>query len=510
MLQFILRRIAISTLILFLGSVLMYVLTINSGDPLADLRESRAENRDELIQARIDNMGLNDPWWERYLGWLTGVSKCFVLQCDLGATRDGANVNNLLLASAGASLRLVTLATFLAIFIGVALGVLSAIRQYSGFDYAITFAAFVFFSLPSFWAAVLLKDFGAIRFNNWIAEPAISTTATAVVAAVFAITVASVLGGALRRQLVTGVVAFAVVFGMVFWFDRIDWWVQPALGLPLILLGSLLGLAFMLVLTVGLQHRKVMYAGLVTIALGLVAYFVTGPILQDPSGWLVILALAVVTVLVSMAVGWVMGGYERRVAMTVTVGTGLAMAFLVFMDRLLRGWAGFLEIVDNRPVSTIGENRVIPERFEGDFWEGIFNWGVQLVLPTMVLTLISIAAYSRYTRGSMLETINQDYIRTARSKGLSDRVVFTRHALRNALIPITTIVAFDFASLLGGAVITETIFGWRGLGAMFRLGLDTVDPNPVMAYYLVAGGAAVLMNMFADIAYAFLDPRIRR
>jgi peptide/nickel transport system permease protein len=110
----------------------------------------------------------------------------------------------------------------------------------------------------------------------------------------------------------------------------------------------------------------------------------------------------------------------------------------------------------------------------------------------------------------MLETINQDYIRTARSKGLSDRVVYTKHALRNALIPITTIVAFDFASLLGGAVITETIFGWKGLGAMFRAGLNTVDPGPVMAYYLVAGGAAVLMNMMADIAYAFLDPRIRR
>jgi len=509
-LQFILRRIAISTLIMFLGSVLMYVLTINSADPLQDLRESRAENRDQLIQARIDNMGLNDPWWERYLGWLTGVSKCFVLQCDLGATRDGANVNNLLVASAGASLRLVTLATFLAIFIGVALGVLSAIRQYSGFDYVITFAAFVFFSLPSFWAAVLLKDFGAIKFNNWIADPAISTTAIAVIAAVFAVTVASVLGGALRRQLLTALVAFVVVFGLVFWFDRIDWWLQPALGLPLILLGSLLGLAFMLVMTVGLAHRKVMYAGLVTVGLGLVSYFVTGPILEDPS-WLIIIALTVVTVLIALAVGWVMGGYERRVASIVTVGTALSMGFLIFMDKLLRGWAGFLDMAPSgRPVGTIGQNRIIPERFEGDFWEGIFNWGIQLVLPTIVLTLISIATYSRYTRGSMLETINQDYIRTARSKGLSDRVVFTKHALRNALIPITTIVAFDFASLLGGAVITETIFGWRGLGAMFRLGLDTVDPNPVMAYYLVAGGAAVLMNMFADIAYAFLDPRIRR
>ncbi|WP_151523255.1 ABC transporter permease [Serinicoccus kebangsaanensis] len=510
MLQFILRRIAISALIMFLGSVLMYVLTINSGDPLQDLRESRAENRDQLMAARTENMGLDDPWWQRYLGWFTGVSRCFVLQCDLGTARDGADVNNLLLSSAGASLRLVTIATFLAIFIGVALGVLSAIRQYSGFDYTITFAAFLFYSLPVFWAAVLLKDFGAIRFNNWIADPAVSITVTALVALLFALAVASVLGGSLRRQVVTGLVTFAVVFGLVFAFDQVQWWVQPALGLPLIIVGAVAALGFMLVMTVGLSNRKVTYAGLVTIALGLVSYFVTGPILDDPSGWLVILALTAVTVVVGLAVGWVMGGYERRTAMTVSVGTALGMAFLIFMDKLLRGWAGFLELAGNRPVSTIGENRIIPERFEGDFWEGIFNWGVQLVLPTIVLTLISIASYSRYTRGSMLETINQDYIRTARSKGLSDRVVFTKHALRNALIPITTIVAFDFASLLGGAVITETIFGWRGLGAMFRLGLDTVDPNPVMAYYLVAGGAAVIMNMLADIAYASLDPRIRR
>ena len=510
MLQFILRRIAVSALILFLGSVLMYVLTINSGDPLEDLRESRRENRQQLMDARTENMGLELPWYQRYLGWLSGVSRCVVLQCDLGTTRDGANVNSLLLDSAGASLRLVTIATFLAIFIGVALGVLSAIRQYSGFDYAITFLAFLFFSLPVFWAAVLLKDFGAIRFNNWMADPSVTTVVMVVISLVFGLLVASVLGGDLRRQALTFLITSVVLLAAIFWFDRVDWWIYPALGLPLILLGGLAALGFMLVMTVGLQNRKVMYAGLVTVALGLVSYFVTGPILDDPSSWWVILALLAVTVAVGAAVGWLMGGYERRTAIWVCIGTAVGMGFLVFMDQLLRAWNGFLEMTGNRPVSTIGENRIIPERFEGTFWEGVFNWGVQLVLPTIVLTLISIAAYSRYTRGSMLETINQDYIRTARSKGLSDRVVYTKHALRNALIPITTIVAFDFASLLGGAVITETIFGWRGLGAMFASGLDLVDPNPVMAYYLVAGGAAVLMNMMADIAYAFLDPRIRR
>jgi peptide/nickel transport system permease protein len=110
----------------------------------------------------------------------------------------------------------------------------------------------------------------------------------------------------------------------------------------------------------------------------------------------------------------------------------------------------------------------------------------------------------------MLDVLNQDYIRTARSKGVSERKVITRHAFRNSLIPLATIVAFDFAGLIGGAVITETVFGWQGMGALFKLGLDTVDPAPVMAFFLVTGTAAVLMNLIADIAYAFLDPRIAR
>ena len=506
MLQFVLRRIAISLVVLLMGSALMFFATINAGDPLADLRESRAENREQLMQARIENMNLDLPWYQRYFTWLAGASKCLVLACDLGTASNGANINSMLVNAAGASLRLVSISVVLAIVIGISLGVLTAIRQYSGFDYTVTFAAFLFFSLPVFWAAVLLKDFGAIRFNNWIADPALSTTAMAVIALLFALLVASVLGGDIRRQAVTFLVTAAVVFGVVLAFDSVGWWRKPALGLPLIIVGGLLALAFFLTMTVGLSQRKITIAGLVTIAVGIVAYFVTGPIMVDPSNWWVILGLIAVTVLVSGAIGWFLGGFERKTAAYVAIGTGLGFGFLVFMDRLLRNWGAFLDIKP-RPISTIGSG--IPE-FDGTFWAEIFDWGVQLILPTIVLTVISIAGYSRYTRASMLETINQDYIRTARSKGLSDRVVYTKHALRNALIPITTIVAFDFAALLGGAVITESIFGWKGLGAMFRDGLNKVDPGPVMGYYLVAGGAAVLMNMLADIAYAFLDPRIRR
>ncbi|MDO5741122.1 MAG: ABC transporter permease [Ornithinimicrobium sp.] len=506
MLQFILRRIAISALILLMGSALMYFATINAGDPLADLRESRASNRDQLMAARTANMNLDLPWWQRYTVWLLGASKCLVLACDLGSSRDGANINTMLVSSSAASLRLVVISVALAIVIGITLGVLSAIRQYSGFDYTITFLAFLFFSLPVFWAAVLLKDYGAIRFNNWIANPGLTVVAIAVIALIFALLVASVLGGSIKRQAVTFVATGAVMFAGVWYFNSIGWWRQPALGLPLIILGGLLALAFFMVLTTGLAHKKVRNAGLITVALGVISYFVTAPLLVDPSSWWVITGLIVVSILVGAVVGWFFGGFEKKTAMFVCSAAALSFGFLIFMDRLLRSWGSFLQI-KTRPISTIGSGM---PGFDGTFWQNIFDWGVQLVLPTIVLTLVSIAGYSRYTRASMLETINQDYIRTARSKGLSDRVIYTKHALRNALIPITTIVAFDFAGLLGGAIVTETIFGWKGLGAMFREGLNQVDPGPVMAYYLVAGGAAILMNMLADITYAFLDPRITR
>src|SRR5699024_9080550 len=135
--------------------------------------------------------------------------------------------------------------------------------------------------------------------------------------------------------------------------------------------------------------------------------------------------------------------------------------------------------------------------FDGDFWETTIDTATHLVLPTAALVLISIATYSRYSRSSMLEVLNQDYVRTGRAKGLTERSVIVKHAFRNALIPLTTLVAFDFAAVIGGAVITERVFGWTGLGTMFADSLDRVDPNPVMAFYLVTGAATVVFNMLA-------------
>jgi len=132
-----------------------------------------------------------------------------------------------------------------------------------------------------------------------------------------------------------------------------------------------------------------------------------------------------------------------------------------------------------------------------------------LVLPTIALLLISFASYTRYSRAGMLEVLNQDFIRTARAKGLPERTVVVRHAFRNMLIPITTLVAFDVGALLGGAVITERVFAIPGMGSLFNLGLSRGDLNPVMAYFLVIAAMAILFNFLADLAYAALDPRVR-
>ncbi len=210
--------------------------------------------------------------------------------------------------------------------------------------------------------------------------------------------------------------------------------------------------------------------------------------------------------MVSAAIGWFMGGYSRKAAAGLSMTVGLVMSLLIFGDHLVRNWSGLLSLKP-RPISTIGSET---PNFAGTFWQSLLDQGAQIILPTIVLTLISFATYTRYTRASMLEVMSQDYIRTARSKGLSERVVIVKHGFRNALIPITTIVAFDFAGLIGGAIITEQVFGWKGMGELFQTGLNTTDPHPVMAFFLVTGTAAIVMNMVADLAYAALDPRIRR
>jgi peptide/nickel transport system permease protein len=132
-----------------------------------------------------------------------------------------------------------------------------------------------------------------------------------------------------------------------------------------------------------------------------------------------------------------------------------------------------------------------------------------LILPVMTITLISIATWSRYLRSSMIDVLNQDYLRTARAKGLSERRVVYRHAMRNAMIPLITIVAIDAAALFQGAIVTETVFAWPGIGSLLITAVRDQNIPVAMAITMIGAVMVVLFNLLADVAYSIADPRIR-
>jgi peptide/nickel transport system permease protein len=132
-----------------------------------------------------------------------------------------------------------------------------------------------------------------------------------------------------------------------------------------------------------------------------------------------------------------------------------------------------------------------------------------IALPVIGLTIISFALYSRYMRASMLDVINTDYVRTARAKGLPEWRVIMRHVFRNALIPLTTVSALNFGAVLGGAIVTETVFSLDGIGYYFVQKLFAQDVYAVMAYLMVTAVIIIAANLVADILYGYLDPRIR-
>jgi len=132
-----------------------------------------------------------------------------------------------------------------------------------------------------------------------------------------------------------------------------------------------------------------------------------------------------------------------------------------------------------------------------------------MFLPLFVLTIMQVTSRMRYTRASMLEIINQDYIRTARAKGLSERTVIYKHALRNALIPIVTVLSISLGSLLSGAMLTENVFMWPGMGRLVYASITTRDYPVVMATTMLLALMMLIANLLADITYALVDPRIR-
>jgi peptide/nickel transport system permease protein len=322
MLQYVLRRLAYSVVVLFVASFLVFTFVAKTGDPLAALRLNP-----RISQQSVDNIKarkhLDDSVFVRYGYWVKDVfTNGFgtTILGDRPILPDLWRVMN-------HTLQLVIVAELLAILIAVGIGVYSALRQYSVFDYTATTFSFMGLALPVFWFALMLQV-GVVYVKDW-----------------------------------TGYNIF-----------------------PIASLNSI-----------------------------------------DP-------------------------------------GTGI------------------------------------------HFW---VDRAHHLVLPVIVLMIASIATYSRFMRASMLEVVNSDYVRTARAKGLTEQRVTMKHAFRNALIPLVTLVAINFGALLGGAIATEFVFSLDGMGLYYINALNANDPYPVMAWLMVTATLIIIFNLIADIAYGYLDPRVR-
>jgi len=134
---------------------------------------------------------------------------------------------------------------------------------------------------------------------------------------------------------------------------------------------------------------------------------------------------------------------------------------------------------------------------------------LHMIMPVVILSLATIASWSRFIRSGMVDVLNQDYIRTAYAKGRGEKGVMVFHALRNALIPAVTVIAVDFGTVISGAVITETVFAWPGMGRLFMESMDGRDYPMLMGLMMLGSVGIILANIFADLTYAALDPRIR-
>ncbi len=505
MVRFIARRLALALGTLLVLSFLMYGLLEAALDPLVDLRENPAANRDDMIANRVRLLRLDLPWYQRYFTWLLHF-----VQGDFGlAWRTMQPVGALARGAIATSVQLVFAATVIAILLGVTIGVISALRQYTAFDYTLTLVSFLLYSLPIFWVAVLLKQFLAIGMNNFLNDPTINWPLVIAVSVVAGLFWAGALGGRRDKKLKVFAGAAAVTFGVLVGVLLSGWVLNPQIGVVGIGVLSV-ALAFgTTALFAGMNNKRALYSALTTAVVGTVIWWPLQFLFYYVEmNWLWMLGLLAVAMASAAGIGWAFGGPDRAVSVRGTMIIALLTGVLTFVDRVLQTWTVYFNApeINGRPIATIGAHT---PGLSADFWMSQLDRWTHLLLPTVALVLISFATYTRYQRGAMLEVLNQDYIRTARAKGLSERVVIVRHALRNALMPLASIVPVDFITLIGGAVITETIFSWAGMGRLFIDSLYGQEADPVMFYIMLTGALAMLANLVADFLYAVIDPRIR-
>jgi peptide/nickel transport system permease protein len=509
MLSYISRRLGISIMILFGSSFLVYNLAAYASDPLAELRLSNDDGAQQQIAALTRQLNLDTPPPLRYFLWLRGLLGLFVGNLNLGTTRDGLSVQSELAYAIPVTIRLVLVATITALLLGLALGIISALRQYSRFDYGMTFLAFLLYSLPIFWVAVLLKEFMAIQFNNFLSEPNIPVTWMIGFSIFTGVFWGALLGGERKRFWTVFAGAFATNFVVLWAINVTDWYLNPGLGPILIALLSV-GIAFgVTAISSGLADIKARNAALVMAGLALAWYYPAQWIFDNYASYLAVIVMLVLLVATGVFVARIFSTIDRGPIARTAIITGVLCGFLILIDRVMQSWKEYsaTDAVNYRPVPTFGQRK--DQLVTEDFWLNNLDIIMHLILPTLALILISLAGWIRYTRGALLEVLNQDYIRTARAKGLNERVVITRHAFRNMMLPLSSLFVGEFVGLVGGAVITERVFGWQGMGTLGIKAINTYDLNLLMGVNLLLSFLVITGNLLADLLYSALDPRIR-
>jgi len=509
MFAFIMRRLGVLGVILMGSSFLLYNLAAYSGDPLADLKTSTDPNREFLMISLTRELQLDVPPPARYFLWLKGVLGLFVGHANFGMTREGATVGGDLAQAIPVTLRLVLASTILAIVFGIGIGIVTALRQYSRFDYSMTFVAFLMFSLPIFWVAVLLKQYLAISFNNFLREPNVPLKGLLLLALASGIFWASVIGGSRKTFWKVFGTATIIAGSIVAIMDATNWFLKPGLG-PIIVFLFSIGVAYGVTqLSVGVTNKAALRSSLTMSVTTLVMYYPANWVFDNHPGAPGILFLFFLMAGIAVAAALSFSKIDRGPIIRTAVLTAFLSTLIIIVDKFMQTWKPYMETdaINYRPVPTIGQRNDLLN--SNDFWISNLDLIMHLFLPTLALTLISFAGYIRYSRGTLLEVLNQDYIRTARAKGLTERTVIMRHAFRNTMIPLTTIMVVDIAGVIGGALITERVFGWSGMGTLFYRGILSFDLNLLMGVFFTTSTLAVLANLVADLLYSALDPRIR-
>lgn len=512
MLAYVFRRLGMMLVVVFGASFLAYNLQAYSSNPLSAFGESTEENKDFLMAQMIQELQLDVPPPIRYFSWLRGILGVFWGQFDMGNTRAGIPVIEAISMAIPVTIRLVITATFLAVILGITIGMITAIRQYSRFDYVVTFISFLLFSLPIFWVAVLLKEYMAIQFNDFLVDPSIPPLGLWTASIAFGFVVSGILGGSRVKFFATLAGATLFAAGVLSYVSSSKWFLDPALGILGIGFLALVSAVIVIQLITGLDNRKSLYAGFGTAIATSALYFPLQALMTASASFATVLLVFGITVGTGIAIGSLVSKIDRRVYIRVGLFTALLGTGPIILDRFMQEFSNYMvsDAVGGRPVPTLGQanDLLTPEQLS-NFWISGLDTAMHLVLPTIALTLISFAGYVRFSRGSLLEVLNMDYIRTARAKGLSERTVIVRHGMRNAMLPLTTILVNDFAGLVGGAIITEGIFAWKGMGQLFNEAIRSYDLNLFMGVFIITASLTVMANFVADLLYGVVDPRIR-